>query len=243
MGLELPKQFVRIGPQGNDSETVVAFDDCPAVDEILITANRDFIVQCRALCKRFTKVWGVVPGGKERQDSVREGLQHASDDGLLLVHDAARPYVTETVILRVLEGAYRSGAAVPVVPVKDTIRQSVAADEGARGGAAGGELLSRTLDRTTLFHVQTPQGFDTDLLKQAYHREAYAEGYGTDGSGAQSQRYFARGSPWCGEDANKLRQEDMPAVQKKMRIDKVMMYIAWTAERLVLRGVAVPHTK
>ena len=107
MGLELPKQFVRIGPQGETilETTVKIFDDCPAVDEILITANRDFIVQCRALCERFTKVWGVVPGGKERQDSVREGLQHASDDGLLLVHDAARPYVTEAVILRVLEGS------------------------------------------------------------------------------------------------------------------------------------------
>ncbi len=246
MGLELPKQFVRIGPQGETilETTVKIFDDCPAVDEILITANRDFIVQCRALCERFTKVWGVVPGGKERQDSVREGLQHASDDGLLLVHDAARPYVTEAVILRVLEGAYRSGAAVPVVPVKDTIRQSVAADKGARGGAAGGELLSRTLDRTTLFHVQTPQGFHTDLLKQAY-RKAYAEGfYGTDEAGLV-ERFGARVAMVRGEDANKkiTTREDMPAVQKKMRIGQGYDVHRLTAERrLVLCGVEVPHT-
>ena len=159
MGLELPKQFVRIGPQGETilETTVKIFDDCPAVDEILITANRDFIVQCRALCERFTKVWGVVPGGKERQDSVREGLQHASDDGLLLVHDAARPYVTEAVILRVLEGAYRSGAAVPVVPVKDTIKQAVPGDGKTVPEAC---LVRSTPDRSTLYAVQTPQCFD-----------------------------------------------------------------------------------
>ena len=172
MGTELPKQFLKIGPQGETilETTVKTFNDCSAVDEILIAANQDFIVRCRNLCERFTKVRGVVPGGKKRQDSVREGLRHASDNGLVLVHDAARPYVTEDVILRVLAGAARSGAAVPVVPVKDTIRQVIGGAVSAetfgdtRGDAdeeAGGAQRSRTLDRSRLYQVQTPQGFRT----------------------------------------------------------------------------------
>lgn len=240
MGTELPKQFLKIGPQGETilETTVKTFDDCSAVDEILIAANQDFIVRCRQLCERFTKVWGVVPGGRERQDSVREGLQHASDNGLVLVHDAARPYVTEEVILRVLAGAAQSGAAVPVVPVKDTIRQMI-------GEEAGVAQQSQTLDRSKLYQVQTPQGFRTSLLKEAY-RKAYEDGfYGTDEAGV-AEHFGAAVAMVRGDDANKkiTTKEDMPVMQTDFRIGMGYDVHRLTEGRaLILCGVEIPHEK
>ena len=240
MGAELPKQFLKIGPQGETilETTVKTFDDCSAVDEILVTANQDFIVRCRQLCERFTKVWGVVPGGKERQDSVREGLQHASDNGLVLVHDAARPYVTEDVILRVLAGAAQSGAAVPAVPVKDTIRQMI-------GEEAGAAQQSQTLERSRLYQVQTPQGFRTSLLKEAY-RKAYEDGfYGTDEAGV-AEHFGAAVMMVRGDEANKkiTTREDMPVTQTESRIGMGYDVHRLTEDRaLILCGVEIPHEK
>ena len=255
MGTELPKQFLRIGPQGETilETTVKTFDDCSAVDEILIAANQDFIVRCRNLCERFTKVWGVVPGGRERQDSVREGLQHASDSGLVLVHDAARPYVTEAVILRVLEGAARCGAAVPVVPVKDTIRQVIGdaesaetcRDKRAAADEEAGARQSRTLERSRLYQVQTPQGFRTSLLKEAY-RKAYEDGfYGTDEAGVV-EHFGAAVTMVLGAEANKkiTTREDMPVTQTDFRIGTGYDVHRLTEGRaLILCGVEIPHEK
>ena len=251
MGLELPKQFIKIGPRGETilESTVKIFDDCPAVDEILITANRDYLARTGELCAPFRKVRGIVEGGRERQDSVRAGLRRTSDDGLILVHDAARPFVTEAVILRVLACAYESGAAVPVVPVRDTIRQSarqsaisawVACDR-----AEVDVSVSETLDRTRLFRVQTPQGFRTELLKQAYC-EAYKAGfYGTDEAGLV-ERFAAPVRMVRGEEANKkiTTREDLPAVQKEVRIGHGYDVHRLTEERaLILCGESIPHER
>lgn len=251
MGLELPKQFIKISPRGETilESTVKIFDDCPAVDEILITANRDYLARTGELCAPFRKVRGIVEGGRERQDSVRAGLRRTSDDGLILVHDAARPFVTEAVILRVLACAYESGAAVPVVPVRDTIRQSarqsaisawVACDR-----AEVDVSVSETLDRTRLFRVQTPQGFRTELLKQAYC-EAYKAGfYGTDEAGLV-ERFAAPVRMVRGEEANKkiTTREDLPAVQKDVRIGHGYDVHRLTEERaLILCGESIPHER
>src|SRR5699024_8073341 len=118
-------------------------------------------------CGRFAKVTGFITGGETRQDSVNNALGHVKD-GYVLIHDGARPYVTEDVIERVLDATAAAGAAVCAVPAKDTIR---------RVFPGGGSV---TLKRDELFCVQTPQGFRTDVIREAYRR-AYAEGfYGTD---------------------------------------------------------------
>ena len=247
MGLELPKQFIKIGPRGETilESTVKIFDDCPAVDEILITANRDYLARTGELCAPFRKVRGIVEGGRERQDSVRAGLRRTSDDGLILVHDAARPFVTEAVILRVLACAYESGAAVPVVPVRDTIRQSAISAWVACDRAEVDVSVSETLDRTRLFRVQTPQGFRTELLKQAYC-EAYKAGfYGTDEAGLV-ERFAAPVRMVRGEEANKkiTTREDLPAVQKDVRIGHGYDVHRLTEERaLILCGESIPHER
>jgi 2-C-methyl-D-erythritol 4-phosphate cytidylyltransferase len=99
-----------------------------------------------------------VAGGKERQDSVAAGLAVIEGDGLVLVHDAARPLVSRRVIRDVRRAAAGTGAAVPGLACADTIKES-----------DGGRVLS-TLDRRCLIRVQTPQGFRLELLRRAHDR-------------------------------------------------------------------------
>jgi 2-C-methyl-D-erythritol 2,4-cyclodiphosphate synthase len=115
------------------------------------------------------KVKGIVPGGAQRQDSVYAALSTIPEDvDFVLVHDGARPFVTEETIEALIEGTVKHGAAVAAVPVKDTIKS---AEDG---------IFSETLDRSRLYSIQTPQGFGRKLLKQAYERAFSENFYGTD---------------------------------------------------------------
>ncbi|MFH0946572.1 MAG: 2-C-methyl-D-erythritol 4-phosphate cytidylyltransferase, partial [Planctomycetota bacterium] len=103
-------------------------------------------------------------GGLERADSVRSGVEAASPDlDLLLVHDAARPFVSRALLARVIQAGLRHGAAIPAIPVVDTLKQ---VDDG---------WVSRTVDRAGIYCAQTPQAFCTRVLKDAVER-ARAEG-------------------------------------------------------------------
>lgn len=114
-------------------------------------------------------VANIVTGGAERQDSVRAALEFLSskgyeDDDIVLIHDGARPFVTEKVIMDVADAAYEHQAAIAAVPVKDTIR----------------DLEKGTLDRSSLYSVQTPQGFRFGLIRDAVERASKEGFYGTD---------------------------------------------------------------
>jgi 2-C-methyl-D-erythritol 4-phosphate cytidylyltransferase len=113
----------------------------------------------------FTKVTKVVPGGKERQDSVRHALEQVHEDvEIVLVHDAVRPFLTDRMVEEVVTVARTKGAAIVALPMKDTVKQ-VGADR----------VIERTVDRQTLWLAQTPQAFRRDWLLGA-HRKAHAEG-------------------------------------------------------------------
>lgn len=114
-------------------------------------------------------VANIVTGGAERQDSVRAALEFLSSKGyegddIVLIHDGARPFVTEKVIMDVADAAYEHQAAIAAVPVKDTIR----------------DLEKGTLDRSSLYSVQTPQGFRFGLIRDAVERASKEGFYGTD---------------------------------------------------------------
>ncbi len=117
----------------------------------------------------FKKVVGVIPGGKERQDSVRLALDMLPDScNMVVVHDGVRPFITAELVESVLSAASTEGAAVAGVPVKDTIKE------------VSSGIVIRTVPRERLWSVQTPQAFRTDLLREA-HEKAHGEGfYGTD---------------------------------------------------------------
>ena len=178
METALPKQFLKIGGKTILERSIEPFERAEFVDDILVVTGQDFVVLCRHICREYKKVREVVIGGKERQDSVNKALE-LTQEGYVLIHDGARPYVTEDIILSVLKDTVRAGAAVAAVPVKDTIRQQETC--GEYKGFLGNS--SRTLPRERLYSVQTPQGFKTTLIKEAFKR-AYEDGfYGTDDAG------------------------------------------------------------
>lgn len=134
--------------------SVRAFDECPEVDELVIVtgASSENAQRAAARCKKPVRL---VRGGSTRAESARSGVA-AAHGKLVAVHDAARPFVSQSVIADTIAAAARCGAAAPAVPVKDTIK--TVAEDGAVTG---------TPDRSTLRAVQTPQVFETDLLKAA----------------------------------------------------------------------------
>ncbi|MBR0600472.1 2-C-methyl-D-erythritol 4-phosphate cytidylyltransferase [Sinanaerobacter chloroacetimidivorans] len=172
MGGGIPKQYGNLGGMSILARTVKAFADLNEIHQISIVTNEDYLERCRLELKNLglmSKVREILTGGQERQDSIYRAIQRLPEDvDLVLVHDGVRPFVTGEVIRRTIEAAKLHGAAVAAVPVKDTIKM---AEEN---------LLTKTLDRRSLYSVQTPQGFRKDLLVHAYD-EAYRKNYyGTD---------------------------------------------------------------
>lgn len=139
--------------------TLTALQRAAAIDEIVIAAREDALVDISTLCKTYgiTKCSKVVRGGESRCHSVLLAALEASPEAkLLAVQDGARPLVTPELIDDVAEQAARCGAAAPAVAVKDTIK--AVRDDGT---------VAETLDRAALRAVQTPQIFESALLKAA----------------------------------------------------------------------------
>jgi 2-C-methyl-D-erythritol 4-phosphate cytidylyltransferase len=164
LGASRPKAFVELGGRPLLRWAAEAFEAAAEVDAIVAVVPDAEITLAREMLGHVTKLVAVVPGGERRQDSVRAGLGQAPPGfgGLVLVHDAARPFVDAKVISAVVAAARESGAALPVVPVVDTVKR-------VREGT-----VVETLDRSELFGAQTPQGFQVDLLRHACDQAATA---------------------------------------------------------------------
>lgn len=163
-GGDVPKQFINLGQETVLEMSVRKFQENEKIDRIILVCPKEYVEKTKELTKKFSKVTDYVVGGKERQDSVYEGLKLVTE-GMVLIHDGARPFVTQDVIDRVIAKA-KDKSVVPCVKVKDTIR-----------------TLNGNLNRDELFSVQTPQGFPAGILKQAYEK-AFEDGfYGTDDAG------------------------------------------------------------
>ena len=135
--------------------SIRAFEQCPDVTEIVLVAgkNRAFVEQQAADCAKPVRI---VPGGATRAESAKNGVLAAAGE-IVAVHDAARPFVSQTVIAAALTAAARCGAAAPAVPVKDTIKLAARGDGKTVPDACP---VQATPDRSTLYAVQTPQCFD-----------------------------------------------------------------------------------
>lgn len=147
--------------------TLYAFQECACIDEIIVVTREDLLVEVSRLCREYDlhKVTKVVVGGAERAHSVRNGLKEVRPDAqLIAIHDGARPLVTQKILEKTVLRASVDGAAAPAIPVTDTIKQ-VNKD---------GQMVA-TVDRSTLFAVQTPQVFQTGLIKAAVEK-AIADG-------------------------------------------------------------------
>lgn len=158
MGAERPKAFLSLAGESLLVRSVRALGAAPSVDEIVAVVPQEQREEATAMLRGLPKVRAVVAGGERRQDSVRKGLEQAPKDfdGVVLVHDAARPLVEVEVIEAVVAAAREHGAALPVLPVSDTVKK-------VRDGR-----VVETLDRSQLAGAQTPQGFEFSLLTRAY---------------------------------------------------------------------------
>ena len=158
MGAGRPKAFLGLAGQPLLLTAAQVFERAPSVDALVAVVPADEIDEARGLLASLRKLRAVVAGGRRRQDSVIEGVKQAPDgfDGIVLVHDAARPLVEVPLVEAVVEAATESGAALPVLGLVDTIKR-------VRGGR-----VVETLDRSELGAAQTPQGFRMALLVEAY---------------------------------------------------------------------------
>lgn len=164
------KVFCTVAGKPILAHTLSVFEACGAVDEIVVVVGEHELGVAGEIAGRFgvRKVSAIVRGGAQRQDSVSRGLERVSGE-IVAIHDAARPMVTCEIIERSIEGARRVGACITAVPVIDTIKS--ASPEG---------VVCGTIDRSSLYSVQTPQTFRTDLIRSAY-KQACADGvYATD---------------------------------------------------------------
>ena len=158
MGGPQPKQFLELAGRPVLMHTLEAFDRWDASARLIVVLPEDQIDTWKRLCQAhvFGRIHRVVAGGETRFHSVRNGLGAVASNGLIAVHDGVRPLVAPSVIAACFAAAADGGAAVPVVPVVESVRE-VDADGG-----------SRPVDRTRLRVVQTPQVFRADVLRAAY---------------------------------------------------------------------------
>jgi 2-C-methyl-D-erythritol 4-phosphate cytidylyltransferase len=151
-----PKQFALLGGRPLLERCVESFDGHEAVGAIVLVLPD--IQLGEGLGRPFRKIAAVVAGGVRRQDSVRNGFGAVQGSGrdVVLIHDGARPLAGSALIGRVIDETTRSGAAVPVLPMEDTVKE--VREEGILG----------THDRSVLYRAQTPQGFFYEVLEEAF---------------------------------------------------------------------------
>ena len=173
MGSNVPKQFLLLDGKPILHHTLSVLDQCSIVDEIVLVVSEKEIKNAQQQVKdSHPKVTKVVVGGKQRQDSVGNGLKSVgSETDIVVVHDGVRPFVSPDLIRETVEAARDFGAAITAIPVSDTIKKVNA--EG---------WVERTVDRNGLWRVQTPQTFQVSLLKEAFEKAQADDYYGTDES-------------------------------------------------------------
>lgn len=164
MGGNVPKQFLEVGGEPILARTVRVFEESSVISRIVLVASSDYIRFCREEIVRkngFQKVAAVIEGGRERYESVWNALLYLKENGCgdrdcVCIHDGARPFVTEEILLRVEEAVRACGTAVAAMPSKDTVK---IADEE--------EFVVTTPDRRKVWMIQTPQAFSFGLIYQA----------------------------------------------------------------------------
>lgn len=138
--------------------SIMAFDSCDFIDEIVVVTQSEKIVGLAQLCDKYSiaKVTKIVVGGANRSASVLAGLSEINPDArLVAVHDGARPVVSDEIIRNTIHIAALNKAAAPGVPVKDTVKR------------VENNMVKESLDRSELVAVQTPQVFIPELVKGA----------------------------------------------------------------------------
>ena len=169
MGGDCPKPYLKLGDRPILAHCLKAFADACLIDHIYLVVDRGEKSRCRnqllpdlALTTPVT----LVEGGPERQTSVYNGLREITDsDGIVLIHDGARPFVPPDLITACIDGARQWMACIPALPATETLKR-----------VNTQRCVEETLERRHIWMAQTPQAFELSLIKQA-HEEALRRGW------------------------------------------------------------------
>lgn len=222
-----------------------AFHRHPEVDHVVLVARPVDREALQGMCSAFPKVRGVVDGGGERWESVYRGLQAIpAEDRWVLVHDAARPAVSVELISRVLQAARQTGAAIPALPVSDTLKW-------VDSGSQVKETLPRVREEGwRLVSIQTPQGFAVELLRQAYAHYDFSQSVPTDDASIVEQIHPVTTVPGdprnlkltYPEDLTRLEEVLIPPGETRSGIGYDVHPLV-EGRRLVLGGVAIDSSR
>ena len=159
MGANVDKLWLEVAGRPVVAHTWKQFNDARCIDEIILVVRAGMQPAFAELAVRFhfQKPFRLIVGGAERQDSVWNGLAAVSAQSqIVAIQDAARPCTDGELIAATIEAARETGAAVAAQPVADTIKET-----------ADGQIISRTVDRSKLWSVQTPQTFRVEIIRRA----------------------------------------------------------------------------
>ncbi|HYM25395.1 MAG TPA: 2-C-methyl-D-erythritol 4-phosphate cytidylyltransferase [Vicinamibacterales bacterium] len=237
LGGPTPKQLLDIGGRSMLAHSVGAFDAHPRVSEIIVVVPASDRSADGLALPPGTKPRAIVAGGLRRQDSVANGFMRVSPKAdVVLVHDAARPFVSADLIDRTIDAAARHGAVIPALEASDTVKR-----------AAGGRVVE-TIPRETVFLAQTPQGFRRAVLEQAI--KAGGDAVATD-EAALAERAGHAVHVVSGDPANVkiTTQSDLDAARRAIAPARTGragtgydLHRLVVGRPLVLGGVTIPST-
>ncbi|MBR9918541.1 2-C-methyl-D-erythritol 4-phosphate cytidylyltransferase [bacterium] len=173
LGSDVPKAFIEVSGKTILQRSIECFLNIDGMMQIIIPAPKNYISTCKRICSELESrsvSLEVVEGGSERQYSIWNGIKVLNTGvELVAVHDAARPFVKEELIVNCFKTADEFGGAVLGVPVKDTIKE-----------VKGYLEIKSTPERDSLWQAQTPQVFTKDLIVEAYRSALKEDFLGTD---------------------------------------------------------------
>jgi 2-C-methyl-D-erythritol 4-phosphate cytidylyltransferase len=162
MNSKIQKQFLNINGNPVLYYSLKCFQDCPWVDDIILVTGKEEIKYCRREIVEYyeiSKVRKIIAGGKERYNSVWNGLQNCEGTDYVFIHDGARPFLTRRILERGLECVRKMDACAAGMPSKDTVK--LVDSQG---------IVQATPKRSQVWNVQTPQVFRYQLVQEAYAR-------------------------------------------------------------------------
>lgn len=162
MHSRVQKQFLSLKGKPVLYYSLACFQNSPEIQEIILVTSAESVEYCKKEIVQnygFSKVKKIIPGGKERYDSVFQGLLACTDCDYVYIHDGARPFVTEEIIVRAEKTVKKYGGCVVGMPSKDTVK---IADEK--------QFIAQTPRRSLVWTVQTPQAFSYGLIRRAYEK-------------------------------------------------------------------------
>lgn len=159
-GKDIPKQFYELNGHPIIYYSLNVFNSNHFIDEIIVVSNKEYLEATRSICNIFHKVSDVIIGGETRSLSSMNGVMSVRNpNSYVLIHDSARPFVTNELIKQLLSNVEETGAVIPVLRSVDTL-----VEVGSDG------YVANTLDRNSVFRVQTPQCFKYEVILEAYRR-------------------------------------------------------------------------